>query len=135
MFKVIVFTHGRLGEELINTSSLIMGEQEDIESYSLMPGCDLDEMKQTLLCAIRQANAKGQEVLVLTDLMYATPFNIMISLKGQCEFRHLTGTNLALLTEALNARSDKGLDDMCEICQTAQEGIMDADELIRRVGV
>ncbi len=133
MYKIIVFTHGRLGEELIATSRLIMGEREDLESHALVPGCDLDELKETLLGSIRLANDAGRPALVLTDLMYGTPFNTMLALEGQADFRHITGTNLAILTEAVNLRDDHSLKEvMAELCSTGREGIMDADELIRR---
>ena len=132
MFKVMLFTHGRLGEEMVNTSKLIMGEREDLEAYALTPGCNLDELRETLRRAICKTNENGQDVLVLTDLMYGTPFNIMLSLQDKCRFRHITGANLAMLTEVLNLRDGKSPAEASdEICKTAREGIVDTDDLIR----
>ena len=94
MYKIIVFTHGSLAESLVRTSRLILGNQPDIETYCVEPGCNLEEMRNGVEQSIRRSNDSGQEVLVLTDLMYGTPFNTMIQLEEECSFTHITGTNL-----------------------------------------
>ena len=73
MYKIIVFTHGSLAESLVRTSRLILGNQPDIETYCVEPGCNLEEMRNGVEQSIRRSNDSGQEVLVLTDLMYGTP--------------------------------------------------------------
>ena len=40
MYKIIVFTHGSLAESLVRTSRLILGNQPDIETYCVEPGCN-----------------------------------------------------------------------------------------------
>ena len=45
MYKIIVFTHGSLAESLVRTSRLILGNQPDIETYCVEPGCNLEEMR------------------------------------------------------------------------------------------
>ena len=105
MYKIIVFTHGSLAESLVRTSRLILGNQPDIETYCVEPGCNLEEMRNGVEQSIRRSNDAGQEVLVLTDLMYGTPFNTMIQLEEECSFTHITGTNLPLLIEAKIGRA------------------------------
>ena len=123
MYKIIVFTHGSLAESLVRTSRLILGNQPDIETYCVEPGCNLEEMRNGVEQSIRRSNDSGQEVLVLTDLMYGTPFNTMIQLEEECSFTHITGTNLPLLDG--NSRSFAGLVD------TAKEGIVDSHVLLQ----
>ena len=45
MYKIIVFTHGSLAECLVRTSRLILGNQPDIETYCVEPGCNLEAMR------------------------------------------------------------------------------------------
>lgn len=132
MYKIIVFTHGTLAHGLVETSRLIMGNQPDIETYCVEPGCNLEELKASVLRSIRYSNSADQEVLVLTDLMYGTPFNIMIQLEESCVFTHITGTNLPLLIDAVNQRllygSGKGFGGLVD---TAREGIADSHILLQ----
>ena len=46
MYKIIIFTHGTLSKGLLNTSSLIVGEQPEIEAFSVELGCDLQDLKE-----------------------------------------------------------------------------------------
>ena len=42
MYKIIIFTHDVLSRGLLETSRIVMGEQPDIETYSVTLGCDLE---------------------------------------------------------------------------------------------
>lgn len=109
-----------------------MGNQPDIETYCVEPGCNLEELKESVCCCIRHSNSAGQEVLVLTDLMYGTPFNTMIQLEGECAFTHITGTNLPLLIEAMNQRLMGGSSkDTGGLVNTAREGVVDSHILLQ----
>ena len=98
-----LFSHGSLAESLVRTSRLILGNQPDIRlTAAWSQGAIWRDEKQ--VGAIHPAlNDSGQEVLVLTDLMYGTPFNTMIQLEENVPL-HITGTNLPLLIEAINRR-------------------------------
>lgn len=96
------------------------------------PGCNLEEMKNGVEQSIRRSNASGQEVLVLTDLMYGTPFNTMIQLEEECSFTHITGTNLPLLIEAINRRlMDGSSGSFGGLADIAREGIVDSHVLLQ----
>ena len=91
------------------------------------PGCNLEEMRNGVEQSIRRSNDSGQEVLVLTDLMYGTPFNTMIQLEEECSFTHITGTNLPLLIEAINRRLlDGNSRSFCRIGGHGQGRIVDS---------
>lgn len=118
MFKIILFTHGGLAAGMLDTSRLIMGEQEAVESYSVEEGCNIEELKEIVKSSIKSSAKNNEEVLVLTDLMFGTPFNITVQLQDECSFSHITGVNLPLLLEALNRRTDSDL-------KTAMDGLLD----------
>ena len=106
MYKVIIFTHDVLSRGLLETSRIVMGEQPDIETYSVTLGCDLEELRACVKNSIEHSEREGQEVLVLTDLMYGTPFNMMAELQETHCFSHITGVNLPMLLEAINRRQE-----------------------------
>jgi mannose/fructose-specific phosphotransferase system component IIA len=104
LYKIIVFTHGFLAESLVHAAQMILGDQPDLEPYAIQPGDDPDALLEAIRVSIVSSNRRGQGVLVLTDMMFGTPFNTMVRLDGQCVFTHITGTNLPLLLEAVNRR-------------------------------
>ena len=75
--------HGKLAEEFIRASALVFGEQKEMEAYGLELGCDVDGLRNRIKESVQQSQTRGQEVLVLTDLMNGTPFNTMMQLQGE----------------------------------------------------
>lgn len=73
-----------------------------MECFSVMPGCDLSALSESVKDSITRSNAAGQGVLVFSDLFFGTPFNILVDLSQKVEFYHITGVNLPLLIEAAN---------------------------------
>ena len=55
MYKIIIFTHGTLSKGLLNTSSLIVGEQPEIEAFSVELGCDLQDLKEQVSKSLKKA--------------------------------------------------------------------------------
>lgn len=130
MYKIIVFTHGTLSKGLLNTSTLIMGEQPDIEAFSVELGCDLLGLKECVMNSLKKAEEEQKEVLVLTDLLYGTPFNTMVELQKNCKFHHIAGVNLPMLLEAVNCRDEGSLAEVIgNIMDAAKEGIVDVQKL------
>ena len=48
MYKVIVFTHGELGKGLLNSARMVSGPVDDVDSFSILPGIDTDEVLATV---------------------------------------------------------------------------------------
>ena len=134
MYKIIIFTHGTLSSGLLNTSSLILGEQPEIEIFSVELGCDLLELKERVSKSLKEAEKEKKEVLVLTDLMYGTPFNTLVELQKNYKFYHITGVNLPMLLEAINSRNEGTLAEVAEnILNVAKTGIIDVQKLLEEM--
>lgn len=101
MYKIIVFTHGDLSESLKNTAELISGSNEHVEYYGIPLGCDTGAVLSQVSASIREAETSGFDVLVLTDLFFGTPFNLLMTIVGDHKFSHITGVNLPMLLEAI----------------------------------
>ena len=129
MFKIILFMHGNLASEFIRASSLVFGEQKDMEAYGLELGCDVDGLRERIRTSIVDSADRGQEVLVLTDLMNGTPFNSMMQLEEECSFRHFTGVNFPLLLSQDLASAIVGLDEV------ARRSIYDCDAFLSQIAL
>lgn len=136
MFKIILFMHGSLAEAFIRASSLVFGEQKEMEAYGLELGCDVDGLRNRIKESILESGRKGQKVLVLTDLMNGTPFNSMMQLEGECSFSHFTGVNFPLLLEVLNRRMSNDLADAtCGLDQIAKNSIYDCNVFLEQIAL
>lgn len=107
MFGIIIISHGKLSEGLVDASNMIFGPQENIIALKLNPDDAVELLKDKIIEAYHQVNAdKG--VLILTDLMSASPFNqstlAIHSLpeSDQNKTYILTGVNLPMVIEAIN---------------------------------
>ena len=117
MFDVIVVSHGLLCKELIASAEMIAGEQEDVCAIGLQPGCNLKDFQEEIDAAFKKASEHGR-FLVLTDLMYGTPFNIVTSFMIEYDCDHFSGINLPILLEVLTSRNCKTLPEICTIIKT-----------------
>lgn len=105
MIKLIVFTHGVLAGALKESASMLVGDLTDVECFSVMPGCDLEALSDQVAACISAHQEDG--VLVLSDLFFGTPFNILVNLSQKLSFSHITGVNLPLLIEAVNSSREE----------------------------
>lgn len=112
MYKIILISHGELSLGFLNAAELIAGKHSFIDTYSLYSNTDLVEFETSIYENIKNSNDNGECVVVLSDLMYGTPFNILARLSQRCTFKHLTGMNLAVLLELILSNGIKELDDL-----------------------
>lgn len=103
---ILVVTHGEMATGLMDSLSLIMGEQEDYQTLGLKHGDDIVEFSekiQTGICELDQ----GEGVLVLVDLFSASPYNqaaMSFNKLKDHKYRLVSGVNLPMLIEAFNQR-------------------------------
>lgn len=107
MFGIIIISHGKLSEGLVDASNMIFGPQENMIALKLNPDDAFELLKDKIVNAHHQVNV-GNGVLILTDLMSASPFNqSTLAIHGLPEADQnktfiLTGFNLPMVIEAIN---------------------------------
>ena len=110
MIGIVIVTHCKLGEALIEAAEFIMGSRpEALESVSI----DLNENAEKLRNKISRGikNVNGQEgVLILTDMFGGTPSNLSYSFLEEGRIEVLSGVNLPILIQAASMRKKKKLD-------------------------
>ena len=96
MFKILVLTHGRLGEELLESARTIAGETPNVSALIL----DWSDSYETAREKVENALAEldnGDGVLILTDMYGGTPFNVARDLIQPGKTEMVTGVNLPMV--------------------------------------
>lgn len=128
--KIIVVTHGNLGEAFLDTASLIVGVLNHVVTFGVDLGCDIDGLKKKIEAEIVDAQANDKEVVILTDLFYGTPFNITVSLMETYNFVHITGINLGFFLEIITKENSIYEDQLDSYIKHGREGLVNTNEFL-----
>ncbi|MEW9675407.1 mannose/fructose/sorbose PTS transporter subunit IIA [Lentibacillus sp. L22] len=105
MVGIIIASHGEFANGILQSGSMIFGEQENVKAITLMPSEGPDDVKAKMKEAIASFDNQD-EVLFLVDLWGGTPFNQANSLieEPKDKWAIVAGLNLAMLIEAYASR-------------------------------
>ena len=105
MVGIILASHGEFAKGILQSGSMIFGEQQNVKAVTLMPSEGPDDLKAKLKDAIASFDNQD-EVLFLVDLWGGTPFNQANSLfeEHKDKWAIVAGLNLPMLIEAYGAR-------------------------------
>lgn len=119
MIGIVVVTHGRLAEELVNAARNIVGEIPAIAAVSMGWSDDVGTARDQVERAI--AEAGGSDTLLLTDMFGGTPTNLSLPfLSAQVEI--VTGVNLPMLIKLTNLRDGR----LAEVARVVRDQGKDA---------
>ncbi|MEG1004017.1 mannose/fructose/sorbose PTS transporter subunit IIA [Clostridium sp.] len=126
MVGIILASHGDFAKGILQSGSMIFGEQENVKAVTLMPSEGPDDIKAKMKDAIASFDNQD-EVLFLVDLWGGTPFNQANSLfeEHKDKWAILAGMNLPMVVEAYGARftSESAQEIAANIIKTAREGV------------
>ena len=105
MVGIILASHGDFAKGIMQSGSMIFGEQENVQAVTLMPSEGPDDFRTKLQKAISKLD-NADEVLFLVDLWGGTPFNQANALfeEHKDKWAIVSGLNLPMLIEAYGAR-------------------------------
>lgn len=105
MVGIILASHGEFAKGILQSGSMIFGEQQNVKAVTLMPSEGPDDLKVKLKDAIASFDNQD-EVLFLVDLWGGTPFNQANALfeEHKDKWAIVAGLNLPMLIEAYGAR-------------------------------
>lgn len=136
MVGIILASHGEFAEGIMQSGSMIFGEQEKVKAVTLMPSEGPDDLKAKLEEAIASFG-EGSEVLFLVDLWGGTPFNQANSLfeDNKDKWAIVSGLNLPMLIEAYASRlsMDSAHEIAKHILVVAKEGLKVKPESLETV--
>jgi len=126
MVGIILASHGEFAKGILQSGTMIFGEQENVQSVTLMPSENPDDVKAKMKSAIASFDNQD-EVLFLVDLWGGTPFNQASSLfeEHKDKWAIVAGMNLPMVIEAYASRSsmESAQEIAAHILITAKEGV------------
>ncbi|WP_407855305.1 PTS sugar transporter subunit IIA [Enterococcus hailinensis] len=137
MTGILIVTHGEMALGLMDSLSLIMGDQQRYQTLGLKHGDDIVEFSEKIQEGIINLD-EGNGVLVLVDLFSASPYNqaaLSFNKLKDHRYRLISGVNLPMMIEAFNQRMlGVDLDGMYQAAMTAgKEGIKEFLEEIEKI--
>jgi len=124
MIGILIVSHGAFGESLIHSASHVLGKRPlYLRQLGVTVHDDPDAILPVAEDLIRFLD-QGQGVLVLTDMLGATPSNIATRLLVAGRVEGVSGVNLPMLIRALTYREEPLADLVEKALSGASEGVM-----------
>ncbi|MGG5330135.1 PTS sugar transporter subunit IIA [Enterococcus sp. AZ163] len=116
MIGICVTTHGNFAEGIKNSLEMIAGQVENFDVLGLHKGQVMEEFQDQAFKIIKQLD-QGEGVLVFVDMLGATPFNTIASIRNnlieeKINCGVITGLNLPMLIESTIMRENLNLNDL-----------------------
>ena len=118
MIGLVLVTHGRLADELINALEHVVGSQKNIASVCIGPDDDMEKRRRDILKSVKKVN-DGAGVVVLTDMFGGTPSNLAISIMDKVPIEVIAGVNLPMLVKLASIRKILNLGEAVAKAQEA----------------
>jgi PTS system mannose-specific IIA component len=130
MVGILIVTHGKLAQELVETTKIIVGRNVDnIIPITVDWNDDMSDIQKTISSAIAKVD-QGNGVLILTDMFGGTPSNISLSfLSDKVEI--ITGVNLPMLIKIVNVGDRYNLKELAQLIhEQGKKSIYLASEIL-----
>jgi len=129
MIGLMIITHGNLALELRSAMEHMIGNQNDIEIFSITPEDDIDIQKNNIEKKLKELN-QGKGVIILTDVFGGTPSNLALNFLEPGVVEIMSGVNLPMLTKICQLRDKDILEVIQEGKNAAQKYISIASEIL-----
>lgn len=129
--RVIILSHGEQSAGMLNTAEMLVGEQQNVVTYGLMPAQSVADLTAAIENEVKEYGAEN--IIFMSELMHGSPFNAVVSLTREYDLYHITGINLAMLLSVLLERNneDATAKSVCEeALATVATSIADVRQLL-----
>ncbi|AHF75185.1 putative PTS system IIA component [Sodalis praecaptivus] len=106
---LLVISHGRFGNELVNSCEMILGKIENIYCFSLMPGMAPEQLMEEMGEVLKRAPTHS---IIFTDIYAGTPSNVAAVFAKRKGFPVICGMNLPMLIEAEMHRNELSTEEL-----------------------
>jgi PTS system mannose-specific IIA component len=131
MVGLLIITHCRLGQELIEAAEFILGSIEAADYVLIDTSKDSETFRDLIAEKIKSLDRK-KGVLVLTDMFGGTPSNLALSFLQQDQVEVVTGVNLPMVIAVAQNREKNNLAQIADIAKSAGcRSISLASELLK----
>lgn len=124
MLAFVVVSHGDFARGVVESSYMIFGAQEKVQTVTFKLDEEPEELNQKLTAAVANFDETDQ-VLFLVDLWGGSPFNAASRIVAEHTDRMglITGLNLPMLIEAYTVRDKPIKDVIAHLEETGKIGI------------
>ena len=129
MIGLMIITHGNLALELRSAMEHMIGDQNNIEIFSITPEDDIDIQKNNIEKKLKELN-QGKGVIILTDVFGGTPSNLALNFLEPGVVEIMSGVNLPMLIKICQLRDKDILEVIQEGKNAAQKYISIASEIL-----
>ena len=106
MIGILIISHGAFGEALIHSASHVLGKRPlRVRQVGVTMHDDPDAMLPVAQELVKQLD-DGDGVLILSDMLGATPANLATRLLQPGHIEGISGVNLPMLIRALTYREE-----------------------------
>ena len=110
MINLIVATHGKMSQETVNLTKMVLGESEQLDFVTFVPGEGPEDLIKKYHDIIAEYNS---------DLFGGSPYNAACRVVAETKNTDvITGVNVPMLLEVLDAREETN--DVAELVQIAK---------------
>ncbi|MDP4143699.1 MAG: mannose/fructose/sorbose PTS transporter subunit IIA [Bacillota bacterium] len=119
MVAIVIGTHGKFSEQLLRSSEMIFGQQENVGFVTFEPGESADKLVDKYRDVLKTLDC-SEGVLFMVDLFGGSPFNAASRIAAEDEKVDIvTGVSLPMLLEAFGSRSFLSLKELVETAKVA----------------
>jgi PTS system mannose-specific IIA component len=112
MIGILIVTHSRLGDALIEAAEFILGTRpEALVSISIDLNESADVLRGKIADSIKKVKSE-HGVLILTDMFGGTPSNLSYSFLEEGHIEVISGVNLPMLIQAASTRDKMNLEEL-----------------------
>ena len=129
MIGIVVVTHGRIAEELVNAARTIVGEVPAITAVSIGWADDPAAANAAIARGLEEAGAG--DTLVLTDMFGGTPTNLSLPYLSE-RVEIVTGVNLPMIIKASALREGSLVEVARAVREQGKGAIYVASEVLAR---
>ena len=136
MIGIIIVTHSNFAEGIKNSVEMIAGKQDNVTAINFENGEDIEDLKNRISQKAEEYTSKGLDVIYVTDLKGATPFNACLYVSTQIWGPVVAGLCLPILLELVLTRDTMDIEDLSSyvsyVITNAKESIqvIDVNELM-----
>ncbi|WP_032093573.1 PTS mannose transporter subunit IIAB [Necropsobacter rosorum] len=117
---IIIATHGVAAKQLLKTTEMLIGEQDDVATIDFVPGENAETIMAKYQEQLSTTLSHCDQVLFLVDTWGGSPFNAANRVaEGKDNMDIVTGVNVPMLVETFMARDDGP--DLAELVAIALE--------------
>ena len=99
--KIILMTHGRVGEQMIEGLRMIVGITDEVYAVPLLPGMTVEEYMGQVSSLLE---VQEKPSLLMVDMFGGTPSNCAGGLSSKYPVDVISGVNIPMLIEAVQLR-------------------------------